>query len=45
MVMCTLSLVLLPGNSFQWQKFALLWAPELFPCLSHWLLTAMAHKD
>jgi hypothetical protein len=28
------------SNGFQWQKFPLLWVPELSPCLSYQLLTA-----
>jgi hypothetical protein len=36
---------LLPGNSFQWWMFPLLWVPELSPCLSYQFLTAAAHSD
>jgi hypothetical protein len=35
----------LPGNGFQQRTFALLWVPELSPCLSYQLLTAAAHNN
>jgi hypothetical protein len=35
----------LPGNSFQYWTFPLLWVPVLSLCLSYQLLTATTHKD